>query len=158
MLSGPRRFYRYSHKCVMNSAERKKKFEVGLEHFNVEKFFEAHELWEEIWLVESEPEKTFLQGLIQVTAAFHHFQRGNPDGTESLLASGIVKLLRFPADHHGLAIGDLRDAGKKWARALGNQSSAKELPFPRLTRVRKSSSLAKSPNQEKQSLRPKGRR
>jgi predicted metal-dependent hydrolase len=142
----------------MNSAERKKKFEVGLEHFNVEKFFEAHEFWEEIWLVESEPEKTFLQGLIQVTAAFHHFQRGNPDGTESLLASGIVKLLRFPADHRGLAIGDLRDAGKKWARELGNQSSAKELRFPRLTRARKSDPLAKSRNQKSQSLRPKGRR
>lgn len=54
----------------MNSEERKKKFEVGLAHFNAEKFFEAHEFWEEIWLVESEPEKTFLQGLIQVAAAF----------------------------------------------------------------------------------------
>jgi predicted metal-dependent hydrolase len=142
----------------MNSADRKKKFEVGLAHFNAEKFFEAHEFWEEIWLVEPEPEKTFLQGLIQVTAAFHHFQRGNPDGTESLLASGIVKLLRFPADHHGLAIGELRDAGRKWARTLGDQSNAEELPFPRLTRAPKSGPSAKSHNQRKSSLRTKGRR
>lgn len=142
----------------MNSADRKKKFEVGLAHFNTEKFFEAHEFWEEIWLVESEPEKTFLQGLIQVAAAFHHFQRENPDGTESLLASGIVKLLRFPAGHHGLAIGKLREAGRKWARALGGQSKAEELPFPRLTRVRNSGPLAKSRNQKKPSLRAKGRR
>jgi predicted metal-dependent hydrolase len=141
----------------MNSAERKKKFEVGLEHFNAEKFFEAHEFWEEIWLVESEPEKTFLQGLIQVTAAFHHFQRGNPDGTESLLASGIVKLLRFPDDHRGLAICALRESGKNWARALGTRSSAKELSFPRLYRVRKSGPPAKSHNQKKSSLRAKGR-
>jgi uncharacterized protein len=142
----------------MNSAERKKKFEVGLEHFNAEKFFEAHEFWEEIWLVESEPEKTFLQGLIQLTAAFHHFQRGNPDGTESLLASGIVKLLRYPAIHHGLAIGELRDAGRKWARALGEQSDAKELRFPRLLRARKSGPPAKSRAQKKTSSRAKGRR
>jgi hypothetical protein len=26
-----------------------------------------------VWLVAEEPEKTFLQGLIQVAAAFHHF-------------------------------------------------------------------------------------
>ena len=41
----------------MKSAERKKKFEEGLAHFNAKKFFEAHEFWEEIWLVEPEPEK-----------------------------------------------------------------------------------------------------
>jgi uncharacterized protein len=117
----------------MNSAERNKKFEEGLAHFNSEKFFEAHEFWEEIWLLEPEPEKTFLQGLIQVTAAFHHYQRKNPEGAESLLASGIVKLSRFPADHHGLAIKELREAAKIWARALGNRSDTRGLPYPRLT-------------------------
>jgi uncharacterized protein len=103
----------------MKSAQRNKKFEEGLAHFNAKKFFEAHEFWEEIWLVETEPEKTFLQGLIQITAAFHHYQSGNPEGAESLLAAGIVKLLRFPKDHRGLAIGALRENAKQWARALG---------------------------------------
>lgn len=117
----------------MKSAERKKKFEVGLAHFDAEKFFEAHEFWEEIWLVEAEPEKTFLQGLIQITAAFHHHQRGNPDGAQSLLTSGIVKLLRFPEDHNGLPIKELREIAKKWVRALGEQSDTRELPFPRLS-------------------------
>lgn len=116
----------------MKSAERKKKFEEGLAHFNGEKFFEAHEFWEEIWLVEPEPEKTFLQGLIQITAAYHHHQRGNPDGAQSLLTSGIVKLLRFPKDHHGLPINELRESAKKWVRALGEQLDTSELKFPRL--------------------------
>jgi uncharacterized protein len=117
----------------MKSAERKKKFKIGLAHFDAEKFFEAHEFWEEIWLVEAEPEKTFLQGLIQITAAFHHHQRGNPDGAQSLLTSGIVKLLRFPEDHHGLPIKELRENAKKWVRALGEQVDTSELPLPRLT-------------------------
>jgi len=122
----------------MKSAERKKKFEEGLAHFNAKKFFEAHEFWEEIWLVEAEPEKTFLQGLIQVTAAFHHRQRGNPEGVELLLASGIVKLLRFPTDHHGLEIGEFRENAKRWARAIGMGDDLGEKALPKLRRARKS--------------------
>jgi uncharacterized protein len=119
----------------MKSAERKKKFEVGRAHFNAKKFFEAHEFWEEIWLLEPEPEKTFLQGLIQITAAFHHYQRGNPEGAESLLASGIVKLTRFPDDHHGLAIGELRAISKRWARAFGAGEDLGDKSLPTLNRA-----------------------
>ena len=122
----------------MKSAQRKKKFEEGLAHFNSKRFFEAHEFWEEIWLVETEPEKTFLQGLIQITAAFHHRQRGNPEGAESLLAAGIVKLLRFPEDHRGLAIGALRENAKQWARALGMGDDLGESALPKLKRVQRS--------------------
>lgn len=103
----------------MKTAKQKENFAIGLAHFNSRRFFEAHEVWEEIWLAEAEPEKTFLQGLIQIAAAFHHSERGNASGAESLLASGIVKLSRFPADYHGLSIGELRAAAKQWARSLG---------------------------------------
>ncbi len=128
----------------MKSAERKKKFEEGLAHFNAEKFFEAHEFWEEIWLVEPEPDKTFLQGLIQVTAAFHHYQRSNPEGAESLLASGIVKLSRFPHDHYGLAIGELLARAKQWARALGMREDPGANEFPILRRVHTPAAKEKS--------------
>lgn len=103
----------------MNSAEKHKKFQRGIHHFNSREFFEAHEVWEEIWLVESEPEKSFLQGLIQIAAAFHHYCHGNSWGAELLLAAGIVKLSRFPNHHAGLEIAPLRESSKSWARALG---------------------------------------
>jgi predicted metal-dependent hydrolase len=122
----------------MKSADRKKKFQEGLAHFNAGKFFEAHEFWEEIWLREPEPEKTFLQGLIQITAAFHHHRRGNPDGAESLLTAGIVKLLRFPPDHHALAIGALRENAKRWVRAIGNGEDLGANAIPKLKKARPS--------------------
>ena len=49
----------------------------GLRLYEAGEFFAAHEAWESRWLESHEPEKTFLQGLIQVTAAFHHLQRKN---------------------------------------------------------------------------------
>jgi len=142
----------------MNATEREKKFEEGLAHFNAKKFFEAHEFWEEIWLVESEPEKTFLQGLIQVTAAFHHRQRGNPEGVELLLAAGIVKLLRFPEDHRGLAIGELRENAKRWARAIGMGDDLGEKVLPKLRRVKQSAQDRSAVSKRHASPRTKARR
>jgi predicted metal-dependent hydrolase len=142
----------------MKSAEREKKFEEGLAHFNAKKFFEAHEFWEEIWLVEPEPEKTFLQGLIQVTAAFHHRQRGNPEGMELLLAAGIVKLLRFPADHRGLAIGELRENAKRWARAIGMGGDLGEKALPKLGRTRRSAQHRAAASKGRSTPRTKARR
>ena len=135
------KFYRESDAAAMKSAEKKKKFDLGLEHFNSRRFFEAHEVWEEVWLVEAEPEKTFLQGLIQLAAAYHHYEHGNPDGTESLLASGIVKLSRFPEHHHGLSIGELRATAKQWARLLGDGKDPGSTRLPKIEsrKVRESS-------------------
>src|SRR5580704_11225495 len=116
----------------MKSTEKDEKFQRGISHFNAQEFFEAHEVWEEIWLVEAEPEKTFLQGIIQIAAAFHHYCRGNTDGTESLLAAGIVKLSRFPPDHRGLNIEELRSSAKHWARSVGKGERPGRSEIPQL--------------------------
>jgi uncharacterized protein len=114
----------------MKSSKDDEKFELGLAHFNARRFFEAHEAWEEIWLSETEPEKTFLQGIIQVAAAFHHYSRGNHRGMKALLAAGITKLERFPDFHRGIALEQLRAVAREWVAALtdGNTLTSQELP------------------------------
>jgi len=52
--------------------------------FNNEKFFEAHEVLELLWLETEGTERDFYKGLIQCAAAFVHHQRGNPKGAEKL--------------------------------------------------------------------------
>jgi predicted metal-dependent hydrolase len=125
----------------MKSSEKEEKFERGLRHFNAREFFEAHEVWEEVWLTEGEPEKTFLQGIIQIAAAFHHYRRGNTDGAETLLAAGIVKISRFPADHRGLAILDLREEAKLWARVLGGMQRPGDENLPAIRRCNSSATI-----------------
>jgi uncharacterized protein len=93
-------------------------FRRGIEHFNTGRYFEAHEVWEEIWLRSPEPDKTFLQGIIQVAAAFHHYSRGNTRGTRSLLEAGLGRLERFPATHRGIDLDELRAAAKAWVAML----------------------------------------
>jgi uncharacterized protein len=111
------------------------KFQQGLKQFNSRLFFEAHESWEEIWLHAPEPEKTFLQGLIQVSAAFHHYCRRNPKGAHSLLSAGLAKLARFPANHRGLDLEDLRAIAKRWEKALSAGEDPGEDALPQISRV-----------------------
>src|ERR1035441_564655 len=52
----------------------------GLRCYAAGEFFAAHEAWESVWLTAPQPEKTFLQGVIQVAAALEHQRRNNSLG------------------------------------------------------------------------------
>jgi uncharacterized protein len=107
------------------------KLAEGLNCFDSGAFFAAHEHWESVWLTAQEPEKTFLQGLIQVAAAFHHFQRGNHEGTVSLLRSALHRLDHYPEVYAGIAVAPLRAALRRWLETLRIVSESVP-PFPQL--------------------------
>jgi uncharacterized protein len=81
----------------------------GLRLYHAGEFFNAHEEWESVWLRAPEPEKTFLQGLIQVTAAFHHLRRDNRLGAMLLLQAALRRLGRYPHSFGGISVSLLRD-------------------------------------------------
>jgi uncharacterized protein len=70
----------------------RRKLEEGRDLFNERRFFEAHEAWEEAWLVEEGPARLRLQGLIQIAAGFHKAGQGAPLGCARLLEAGLEKL------------------------------------------------------------------
>lgn len=112
------------------------KFQRGVALFNSGEFFLAHEVWEELWMDEAEPEKTFLQGLIQLAAALHHYVRGNSAGAQSLLAAAAVKLQRFAPNHRGIAVAELRRDAISWARMLGEGQDPGREKLPRIRAIR----------------------
>jgi len=114
------------------NAEHHETFRRGLEEFNTERFFEAHEVWEEVWLASAEPEKRFLQGIIQIAAAFHHYQRGNLLGTRSLLEAGLGRLRDFPADQGDISLDSLCVAAGEWATALRAGQDPGRAQFPKI--------------------------
>ena len=122
----------------MRPTETEEKFRKGLDQFNHGRFFDAHETWEEIWLPSPEPEKTFLQGIIQVAAAFHHYTRGNRAGAHSLLRAGLKKLDPFPETHRGLQLEELRAAARRWIAALASGNDPGREQLPRIAQVRRS--------------------
>ena len=116
----------------MDSREKGRLFRKGLDAFNSAHFFDAHELWEEVWLETSNPEKMFLQGLIQVAAAFHHYSKANCRGCRNLLQAGLTKLDQFPQAHFGLAVEPLRASVRLWLAVLETGENLKDPEIPRI--------------------------
>jgi len=109
-------------------------FARGIRLFNAQKFFQAHEVWEELWLAETGQEKTFLQGLIQLAAAFHHYSRGNQRGAKSLLARSLDKLARFPRSYRGLDLATLLSEADVWLRWLRGKPNGGPPRLPAISR------------------------
>ena len=106
----------------------------GLRCYRAGEFFEAHEHWEIVWLALTEPEKTFLQALIQVAAAFHHYRRGNLRGTLSLLQTALRRFENFPEHFGGIHLQSLRGDIRKSLEILHAQGSSVDLDVPRIER------------------------
>lgn len=102
----------------------------GLRCYRDREFFLAHEHWESVWLGLNEPEKSFLQALIQTTAAFHHLQAGNTRGAISLLRRAMRRFEACPAGFAGIDLVQLREEAGAWLHAL--ETGAPQLPaaFP----------------------------
>jgi uncharacterized protein len=101
---------------------------AGLKCYRSEEFFEAHEHWELVWLECAEPEKTFLQSLIQVSAAFHHLGRGNQTGARSLLTRALRRLERYPDRFGGVEVAGLRESLGAWLLAMDAGKAGGEFP------------------------------
>jgi hypothetical protein len=102
----------------------------GIDLFNREKFFDAHEVLEDVWRGAPEPERKFLQGLIQIAVAFHHHSRGNVVGCQSLLARGARNLSLYGSPYGGLAVAPLLGLVNQWKAALASGGDVP--PFPKL--------------------------
>ncbi len=76
--------------------------------FNERDFFEAHEVLEDLWVIEVEPLKMYYKGLIQAAVAICHWERGNISGARRLYLSASGYLSPYPEQYEGFALGDFR--------------------------------------------------
>jgi uncharacterized protein len=100
----------------------------GIGLFNRAEFFEAHEVLEDVWRASPEPEKKFLQGLIQVAVGLHHYGTGNLIGARSLLGRAAGNLARYPGNFGGIQLTPLLDCLEEWQRALADNQPAPAFP------------------------------
>jgi predicted metal-dependent hydrolase len=74
----------------------------GIEEFNAGSYFEAHDLWEELWVDTRGEARLFYQGLIQTAVGFYHLLRQNYRGASSQLGKALNKLETYPASYQGI--------------------------------------------------------
>jgi uncharacterized protein len=75
---------------------------AGIVLFNRGDFFEAHEVWESLWMETFTPEKKFYQGLIQAAVGLLHFCNGNVAGAAKLYRSSRDYMNRYGTPFLGL--------------------------------------------------------
>lgn len=109
----------------------------GLDCFNKEEFFEAHELLETAWRSDSSPRKTLVQGLIQFSVGCYHADRKNWKGAITVLLRAKKNLLPYqgilrPVDVAQI-IAQIDQLLKEVNRVQHSGETAEILCFPRIT-------------------------
>ncbi len=113
------------------------RFEEGIRLFNDEEFFDAHEVWEDLWQGYRGDDRTFLQALIQVAAGFYHAQCRNARGAMSQLSKGLAKLAEYVPLHQTVRTASLIRNTDRWLRQYETGSPEDEVAggFPKIERT-----------------------
>lgn len=83
---------------------------AGILFFNARDFFEAHEVWEDLWADCQGPERKFYQGLIQAAVGLYHFGNGNVRGAAKLYRTSRAYMEAYGSPFLGL------DSAAFWAQ------------------------------------------
>ena len=76
----------------------------GIAYFNACEYFEAHEVWEDLWKSYSGNLRLFYKGLIQAAVALHHFGNGNIRGARKVYRSSRDYLEQYRPTCLGLDV------------------------------------------------------
>lgn len=83
-------------------------FQEARAYFNSERYWECHEVLEEVWRQASGKEKSNLQGAILVCAAFVHHQKGEREVALGLLKRALRQLHFEASTYNGLDVASLK--------------------------------------------------
>src|SRR5215831_11818627 len=92
---------------------------AGVLLFNGQAYFEAHEVWEDLWAESYGPERKFYQGLIQAAVGLCHFGNGNLRGAVKLYHSSRAYMDPCGSPFLGLDVDDFwRQMGRCFEELL----------------------------------------
>ena len=95
------------------------------ECFNHQRYFEAHEVLEVLWLQErGRPQGLFYKGLIQLAGAFVHLQKNRPKPAAALFRLARGNLEQYPSYHLGLDVGAVLQTLDGWLLHLSQRDGS----------------------------------
>ncbi len=102
--------------CQNNFVENK--FADGIALLNTGKYYQAHDVLEEVWREVHGWNKPFYQGMVQIAISMHHFSTGNLAGAKSVLRKARTNLGEYPASFCGIELAELRAQLDSWQQAM----------------------------------------
>lgn len=104
----------------------------GIRLFNDGKFFESHEVWEDFYRETDDAQKPFLEGLIQLAAAFRLFcDFGEVKGAVRMIYQALIRFENYQPSFLQIHVAELCQAAETWAKATetaGATPSASSIP------------------------------
>src|SRR5215475_10621128 len=88
------------------SPEYDPRYLAGVLLFNRGDYFEAHEVWEDLWADSAAPDRRFYQGVLQAAVGLLHFCNGNLRGAVKLYRSSLDYLSPFAQTHQRLDLNE----------------------------------------------------
>ena len=78
---------------------------VALKHFNNHEWYDAHDVFEEIWHSVDGDERQVIQGMLQVSVSQFHLSKGNLNGATILLGEGLGRIKTRTKINLGIDLG-----------------------------------------------------
>ena len=74
----------------------------ALNLFNNQKWYEAHDAFENLWNILDGDERQIIQGILQVSVSQFHLSKGNVNGATILLGEGLGRIKNRTNIHLGI--------------------------------------------------------
>src|SRR5712692_3395280 len=102
----------------------------GLALFNSSRFFDAHEVLEDVWreAPRHSPLRRHLQGMVQLAVAFHHQSKDNHVGARSVLERAMRNLNGADSSFPELDLDRLRADLAPWRKHLAGAGPRPKTP------------------------------
>tara|TARA_B100001964_G_C13770243_1_gene395680 strand:- start:114 stop:506 length:393 start_codon:yes stop_codon:yes gene_type:complete len=107
----------------MNTKEdniKQKLFIKGIEAFNNNAFYDAHEYWEDLWSDYRLKDAKFIQALIQLSVGYFHITNMNFNGAKGLLNKCLPKFDLYRPNSRGLNVDSIINAVQDSLENLNN--------------------------------------
>jgi predicted metal-dependent hydrolase len=80
------------------------RFYEGIREFNAGRYFEAHDILEDLWQGYREADRVFLQALIHSAVGLYHLENDNLKGARSQLSKACLKIEPYRPKYWGVRV------------------------------------------------------
>ena len=109
----------------------------ALNLFNNQKWYEAHDAFEEIWNTLDGDERQIIQGILQVSVSQFHLSKGNLNGATILMGEGLGRIKSRTNIDLGIDLESFCNCLEKLLRKLQHREELNENDKPYLLRKEK---------------------
>ena len=112
-------------------------FSYALNLFNNQKWYEAHDAFENIWNTLDGDERQIIQGILQVSVSQFHLSKGNINGATILMGEGLGRIKNRTNIDLGIDLKSFCECLEELLRKLQYREELNENDKPYLVRKEK---------------------